>query len=385
MTANPPAWSSCRSLLVIAGLATTVWLSACGGGGGSGGGRAVVDRCASQSVERAAVLASNTPTPTDFEDILRYGFEPPVVTEWLLNPAIRRTNDVRALNDGIFMFSEGFDHAYECVELSGATQIASLNNDMKAVRVDYSYRGTSYSALAYGEFPGGCGYGSAALVIPGSGNNQATAAVTRRTDNYHFGVMDALAPVDQTYVLVKPNEDALAWHNGMGAKLAGDMVWNYHVNRGGSYSVSYLVHSLAFVKWMKSCFSQTVVAGVSQGGAATLLNALQSSPTAAVVAAGHSLLFDQIEYGGHNQLLNVPGYAGLFKSTALLRALSESPSLWLFAWGLADTDYYKVEAATGYTAGVIGPLPNVDISIHEGGHVFPVADMRNFLKAILDQ
>jgi len=34
---------------------------------------------------------------------------------------------------------------------------------------------------------------------------------------------------------------------------------------------------------------------------------------------------------------------------------------------------------------VIGPLPNVDISIHDGGHVFPVADMRNFLQATLDK
>jgi len=256
---------------------------------------------------------------------------------------------------------------------------------MKAVRVDFSYRGTPYSALAYGELPRSCGHGSGALVIPGSGDNQATAVVSRRTDNYHFGVMDALDPVGQTFVLVKPNEDALAWHDGRGSKLTGDMIWNYHVNRGGSYSVSYLVQSLAFVKWMKSCFAQTVVAGVSQGGGATLLNALQSSPNAAVVAAGHSLLFDQIEYAGHNQLLNVPGYAGLSKSATLLKALGDSPTRWLFAWGRADNDYYGVEAATGYTAGVIGPLPNVDISIHDGGHVFPVADMRNFLQATLDK
>jgi len=120
MTINAAVGFSRRALLVVAALAATAWLSACGGGGTT-----AVNRCASQSVQRAAVLASNTPTPTEFEQILRYGFGSPAVIEWLLRPAIRQVSDIRAVNDGIFMFTEGFDHAYECVELNGATQIAS--------------------------------------------------------------------------------------------------------------------------------------------------------------------------------------------------------------------------------------------------------------------
>ena len=66
--------------------------------------------------------------------------------------------------------------------------------------------------------------------------------------------MDALrqAGVLQIYTLIKPNEDILAWHDGQGHKVHGNYIWNWHLNRAGSYSVSYLVQSLAFAKWMKS-------------------------------------------------------------------------------------------------------------------------------------
>ena len=70
------------------------------------------------------------------------------------------------------------------------------------------------------------------------------------------------------YTFIKPNEDFLAWHDGNGKKLSGDFIWNWHLNREGSYSVSYLVQSLAFTKWMKGCFKKTLIAGLSQGGAA---------------------------------------------------------------------------------------------------------------------
>lgn len=86
-----------------------------------------------------------------------------------------------------------------------------------------------------------------------------------------------------------------------------------------------------------------------------------------------------MEYAGHNQLLNVPGYASLAKSANLVAALAASPSAWLFSWGRIDSDIYKVEAETGFTASYIRPLANVDVSIHDGGHEFPVADVRAFV------
>lgn len=374
-----------RRLLLSLGLLLAALLQACGGGSGDGAlvASPVVDGCASQSAARATVLATNAPVAIDDSAILQYGFDTPTAPGWLMQPAIARVADVQTVNAGIFMPADGFEHAYDCIRIDSATRVNAPDGSQQAVRVDFSYRGTAHAAWAYGSLPGTCAGGSAALVIPGSGHNQGSAIVGRQRDNYHFGVLDALADVGNSYVLIKPNEDALAWHNGQGAKLSGDLIWNYHVNRGGSYSVSYLVQSMAFTKWMKSCFAHTVLAGLSQGGAAVMLTALQATPSAAIVAAGHSLLFDQLEYAGHNQLLNVPGYAALAKRDTLVTALGGSRTRWLFAWGRADTDVYRVESTTGYTAAAIDPLANVDISIHDGGHAFPVAAMQSFLRAAL--
>lgn len=368
-----------ESLLALAVSTMVLW--ACGGGGDEAA--AVVTPqtavCASHADRRAAILSADAALQFNDADILRHGFIDPVAADWLLQEPIRTVAGVRAANDAIFMLADGFENCYECITVQGATELSDRKNTQHAVRVDFSYRGTGYTALAYGRLPSSCGAGSAALVIPGSGLNQATSIINRDAANVHRGILDALGSISQTYALVKPNEDLSAWHEGNGSKLTGDMIWNYHVNRGGSYSVSYLAQSLAFVKWMKSCFDKTLVAGVSQGGAATMINALQSRPTAAVVSAGHSLLFDQVEYAGHNQLLNVPGYAGLAKSANLVKALGDSPTSWLFTWGRADSDVYKVEADTGFTASYIRPLPDVDVSIHDGGHEFPVEDVRTFI------
>ena len=368
----------------LALLASAALLGACGGGGSAVEAPALASRpqavaCASHADRRATVLAADATIQINDVDILRFGFVDPVATDWLLYDPIDTLAGAQSANNAVFMLAEDFETSFDCITVQSATELVDRTGTQHAVRVAYSYRGTGYSALAYGRLPTSCGIGSAALVIPGSGQNQATSIVNRDASNVHRGILDALGAVSRSYALVKPNEDSLAWHNGKGMKLTGDMIWNYHVNRGGSYSVSYLVQSLAFVKWMKTCFDKTVVAGLSQGGAATLLNALQSKPTAAVVSAGHSLLFDQVEYAGHNQLLNVPGYASLAKSANLVAALTASPSKWLFSWGRLDSDIYKVEAETGFTASYIRPLANVKVSIHDGGHEFPVADVRAFV------
>lgn len=371
--------SRVESLLAL--VVSTTLLGACGGGGEEAAAvmTSQAAACTSHADRRATILAADAALQFNDADILRYGFIDPVATDWLLQEPIRTVAGIRAANNAIFMLADGFENCYECITVQGATELSDRTNTQHAVRVDFSYRGAGYTALAYGRLPSSCGVGSAALVIPGSGLNQATSIINRDAANVHRGILDALGSTSRTYALVKPNEDALAWHDGNGGKLTGDMIWNYHVNRGGSYSVSYLAQSLAFVKWMKSCFDKTVVAGVSQGGAAAMINALQSKPTAAVVSAGHSLLFDQVEYAGHNQLLNVPGYASLAKSATLAKALGSSPTTWLFTWGRADSDVYKVEADTGFTASYIEPLPNVDVSIHDGAHEFPVEDVRTFV------
>jgi len=171
----------------------------------------------------------------------------------------------------------------------------------------------------------------------------------------------------------------LAWHDGNGRKLGNDFMISWHLNRESSYLVSYLVQSLAFTKWMQGCFSKTLVAGLSQAGAAALLNALQSKPNQAIVAAGHSVITDQAEWSGHNQLIGVPGYAEISRPEVLVDRLRQSPTRWFFSWGKQEIGTYRIESEEQLTAKVISHLPKVTTVFHDEGHVYPVQEIRSFL------
>lgn len=374
-----------RTSVFINSLAAAALVSACGGGAAINE-PAAINVCAVDPIRMSAILADDVSSPIDDAQLLRFAFPDPVAGGWLLEKPIKSVSDIRIFNNSIFMLTENFEHCYDCIVVQGAVQLTDATGSKQAVRITFTYQGRKHYSLAYGKLPQSCNTSEAsALIIPGSGFNQSTAINARDSSNYHFGIFDALAGVPNVYTFVKPNEDAIAWHNGSGAKLTGDMIWNYHVNRGGSYSVSYLAQSLAFVKWMKGCFGKTVVAGLSQGGGATMLNALQSKPTLAIVSSGHSLLFDQLEWSGSNQLVNVPGYSHLAKASYLVDSLNNSPSKWLFTWGRGETDFYKIESDTRFTANYIEPLQNVDVTIHDGGHVFPVQEIKLFISQNLNR
>jgi hypothetical protein len=312
--------------------------------------------------------------------IMRSAFPDPAIDEPMHHERIVDPAGIHAANASIFTLQAGFERAYECMDIVGVTALAGDGARRPQIRVDYVYHGQQRQAYAYGEKPQACVAGpSSALVIPGSGNNQSSAIIARDPANYHAGVLDALEGVDRVYVLLKPNEDVLAWHDGNRRKLDGTLIWNWHLNREGSYSVAYLVQAVAVQKWLDDCFSRRVLAGLSQGGAAALLVGIQARPTDVVVSSGHSLLFNEAEWAGHNQLLGVPGLARLYQARPLAAALERSSSRWLFTYGRSETDIYKLEAETGLTASHIGHLPNVEVATHPGGHVFPVDAVRSFL------
>jgi hypothetical protein len=186
----------------------------------------------------------------------------------------------------------------------------------------------------------------------------------------------------EIFTLIKPNEDFLAWHDGTGRKMTGDFIWNWHLNRYGSYSVSYIVQSLAITKWLKQCAGAVILAGLSQGGAAVMLNAFQSHPHAAIVASGASLITSDAEWSGDSQIIAVPGYAELYEEDNLFLALERTPTQWFFSWGLRERGTYKIEAVEGKTAQAIDGLTNVEVVTHEEGHVFPVEDIKDWLGGV---
>jgi predicted esterase len=178
---------------------------------------------------------------------------------------------------------------------------------------------------------------------------------------------------------VKPNEDFLANHNGNGQKVNQMALINYHLNRNSSYSASYLLKAMAFMKWAKTVYTKTAIAGLSQGGAATLYMTVISQPDIALIASGHSVLFNDVNIGGANQLLAVPGYVDLFQAENLRSELQNSKTNYFFSWGKMEGDYYGIESSDKLTASWIEDLKNVDIAIHNGGHEFPVKEIQEFL------
>jgi hypothetical protein len=312
---------------------------------------------------------------------IEIAFTDPVSETSLYHPPITSLTGVRATNDRIRMLRDGFETAYEDLKLLDATQVTRGPSLQPVIRVRFSYQRREYEAFAYGRLPASCpSAGWASLVIPGSGVNQSFAIAAADPSNYHYGILDGIAPLHgAVYVLIKPNEDFRAWHNGDGKKLSGNFIWNWHLNRDASYSVSYLVESLAIAKWMKGCFDRTLVAGLSQGGAAAMLNAIQSQPDRAIVASGISVLFGDAEWSDHNQLIAVPGYFKLHEPEGLLGALQDSPTEWLFSWGESEGDFYGLEAHDGPTKRLLEHHKRVSVVVHRGGHIFPSKEIAAWL------
>ena len=147
--------------------------------------------------------------------------------------------------------------------------------------------------------------GMASLIIPGSGENQATPIFFQDEDNYQSNIAGVSSKYSDTYILVKPNHDFLAIHNGKN-RINLEFINGYLLNRGGSYSALYLIHSLALVKHLKDVYPEVMVLGISQGANAALLNALQSEPAGAVIASKYTVLFDKLLWAQFNQII-IPG------------------------------------------------------------------------------
>lgn len=315
-------------------------------------------------------------------DLLVYAFTDPVEEKDLYYPPISDLAGIHRANDGILIFRQGFATAYEHLQVSEAEQLTRLQDAMPVVRIRYKYQRRSHEVFAYGRLPVVCeGKNAAGLIIPGTGLNQSLKIAVGDTANYHYGILNALKAggIRHVYTLIKENEDFLAWHNGNGRKLGPDFILGWHLNREASYSVSFLVDSMAFTKWMQHCFDRTLVAGLSGGGAAVLLSALQSRPDTAIVASGHSVINDLAEWSGRTDLIGVPGYGALSKSQQLFDRLQQSPTNWFFSWGRREVGTYKIEAHEERTAKVISSLPNVRVVIHDNGHTFPVDKIESFL------
>lgn len=65
--------------------------------------------------------------------------------------------------------------------------------------------------------------------------------------------------------------------------MSDNYIINHALNLGGSYSVRYLVDTMAIVKQLQTSYDTVAVIVLSQGGKAALYNALQSQPDGAII------------------------------------------------------------------------------------------------------
>lgn len=308
-------------------------------------------------------------------EMLKYAFVDPLYGDALLYPPIKSFSEVNASTKSNFIAVKKLSDSYLDISLKGWSSLDIAGKPV--VRVDFAFRGRDYAAYAYGRVPGQCGAGKASLIIPGTGHNQSTAIYADDQSNYHYGALQIAQVYGGTsFVLVKPNEDFLAWHNGK-HKLSMNFYVNWYLNNGGSYSYSYIVQSMAFMKFMKSCFSETALVGLSQGGSAVLLNAIQSKPDYALIFSGYTVM-DEVNWSGFNQII-INGINEFLSPDKLTAHLAGTPTHYLFSWGEDEVGYYGVEAREKKTCQVLIKNKNVSCESHPGAHVFSVETASGFL------
>jgi len=240
----------------------------------------------------------------------------------LVNAPVRTIAELDELVARIFLPLEDFETAYENLSVD------SWESDVdQTTTITYDLAGRSYQSWAYTKSTGST---RAALIIPGSGVNQSSAIFRRDPANYHYDIAGITeAEGWDTYVYIKPNEDCLAIHNGVG-KLCNNCLMPRLIKDGGSYSARYLVDALAWVKKLKTQYVRTVVIGLSQGGAAALLTALKSEPDGAFVASGWSVLRNGCS--GLDQII-MPAMGGLLQPSTVYESIQGQDTRYTFSWG----------------------------------------------------
>lgn len=315
------------------------------------------------------------------QQLMQYAFTREAPTTGLIYPAISNSDELYERNNDILTPREDYHQAYDNILIGNAEQLRL--SEIPILRLPFTLNGRRYAAFAYGEaeYPEDCESSrtSAALIIPGSGNNQSLGIYENDSSNYHYGIIEALNSLDRVLVQIKPNRDARAWHNGAGMRVYGDFVYNWQLRMGGSYSVSYLVEALALMKYLNRCNERTVVAGLSQGGGAALFVALQASPSQAIVSSGYSVLSRKVHWAGFSQLMGVPGSEIIASTDGFISSLRNSATSYLFTWGRAENLYFREEAQNAHTASLLHQVPNALGVSHDGGHIFPVNEIVNFL------
>jgi hypothetical protein len=286
-------------------------------------------------------------------------------------PAIKNHSQLHQRISMMYREIDDFESAFEGIEL------ISYTTEKNILILTYQYNSLTDTVFAY--FKKSKSMENIGVsIIPGSGINQSSD-IFYENDleyNYQSNIDDIAIEYGDCYILVKPNEDFLAVHNGK-AKIGENYFVNYLLNKGGSYSAYYLIQSLALSKYLKHRYNEFFVVGLSQGGLAALINSLQSEPSKAIIASGFSVRSDGLYGGAHNQII-IPGLSKIYNLDNIESIISKSTTEFLFTWGFNEKGIYGKKARDS-TLMYLKNFNNVTTAVHHEGHTYHEHSIKSFL------
>jgi hypothetical protein len=316
-------------------------------------------------------------------EILDTAFKSQLYGGWLKYSKIDSIDELHQQIQTMFMPASFFENAYNDLKIFRyQNQMVGIGNT-KIFSVTYKINNKLYTGYAYFKKALSEETKCAALIIPGTGENQSTRIISNDLTNYHANLAEVVNRYCDLFVYVKPNEDFLAIHNGK-QKLKYTFIINYLLNNGGSYSSLYLVHTLAITKYLMATYDKVVLIGISQGGKAALLNTLQSRPDGAIICSGFSVLTKSIQTAGLAQIVipNVNKDYGVDKTREII---NKSPTRYLFTYGSQERGIYKIESEEECSCKFFKDLSNVTCIKHSFGHTFPPVIVDKFLNSVLSK
>jgi len=304
----------------------------------------------------------------------------------LLYPPISNTNELHQRINDMLIELNSFESAYNNIKI--------LSPSIKGNKliIPYQYKSKIDTAFAYYKPCKTKGADIGINIIPGSGINQSSAmfylnkidlnpqtTFTRNDKNYQCNIDDIVVNFGDVFILVKPNEDFLAIHNGE-SKIKESEFVNHLLNSGGSYTAYYMLQGLALSKYLEARYKAFFVCGLSQGGLAALINSLQSEPDMAIVASGFSVLniFPHASY--HNQYI-IPGYKKNYSLENIKSIMAYSKTQFLFTWGQLEKGNFGKETKDKLTAKFFKDLKNVKTFSHSMGHIYHEPTISSFLES----
>lgn len=256
-----------------------------------------------------------------------------------------------------------YDSAYD--------DISILSHFVKNNIIGISYSYLSHIDTVYALFKktNSTSHNIGIIVIPGTGINQSEMIYSYNdiNKNYQCNIDDISIKYGDCYILVKPNEDFLAIHDGM-KKISSLSFVNYLLNKRCSYSVYYMIQSLALSKYIKSKHEKHYVIGLSQGGHAALLNSIQSSPDKAFIASGFSVL-RKYPFQSENTQLIIPSSL-IYDPDFIKSKIRSVKTDFMFTYGLSESGSYGKEAREKVTELFFKDLNNTNFFIHPKGHIY---------------